>query len=73
MLLQAALRVMDLAWGPAFAHQLYINTPRESCLTTSTDSQVKVMLQPTISRSVSPGFEPHVGLVAGYKFIDVLI
>jgi hypothetical protein len=28
--------------------------------------QVKVTLRPTISRSVSPGFEPHVGLVTGY-------
>jgi hypothetical protein len=29
-------------------------------------SQVKVTLRPTISRSVSPGFEHHVGLVTGY-------
>jgi hypothetical protein len=29
-------------------------------------TQVKVTLRPTISRSVSPGFEPHVGLVTGY-------
>jgi hypothetical protein len=28
--------------------------------------KVKVTLRPTISRSVSPGFEPHVGLVTGY-------
>jgi hypothetical protein len=27
--------------------------------------QVKVTLRPTISRSVSPRFEPHVGLVTG--------
>jgi hypothetical protein len=31
-------------------------------------SQVKVTLRPTISRSVSPGFEPHVGLVTGHLF-----
>jgi hypothetical protein len=33
---------------------------------TQSQSQVKVTLRPTISRSVSPGFEPHVGLVTGY-------
>jgi hypothetical protein len=29
-------------------------------------AQVKVTLRLTISRSVSPGFEPHVGLVTGH-------
>jgi hypothetical protein len=29
-------------------------------------NQVKVTLRPTISRSVSPGFEPHLGLVTGH-------
>jgi exosome complex exonuclease RRP6 len=29
-------------------------------------SKVKVTLRPTISRTVSPGFEPHVGLVTGH-------
>jgi hypothetical protein len=33
---------------------------------TANYSQVKVTLRPTISRSVSPGFEPHVGLVTGH-------
>jgi hypothetical protein len=30
------------------------------------DAQVKVTLRPTISRSISPGFEAHLGLVTGY-------
>jgi hypothetical protein len=28
--------------------------------------EVKVMLQPTISRSVSPGFKPHLCLMTGH-------